>query len=168
MVSVWIDLDGNGTFELEEKVLVENSVTQEITRDILIPDTALPGTTRMRVYFASENTPCAENEFAFGEAEDYCINLVDMFTSTFNFENSARTIQAIPNPFQNTLVLNDNANSQAQYNISIVNMIGEKVQNLPNYKLGEELNWDDSYGPGVYFLIAENEEERFEIRVIKR
>ena len=168
VVSVWIDLNGNGEFENDEKVYFNNSVEEEITADIMIPETAIPGTTRMRVYFSSETTPCTQNTTSFGEAEDYCLNLIEMTTSTEDFENSFTEIQAYPNPFQNTFMLTNNTNSSALYDVRIMNVVGQQVHMQRNYRLGDNLTLSDDFESGLYIIVVENETNRFEKRIIKK
>lgn len=80
---VWIDYNQNGIFEdATELVFNPNATTREtITEDIMIPGTALPGLTRIRVSMKYiGGTDLAEPEacsqfFDFGEVEDYCLKI---------------------------------------------------------------------------------------------
>jgi hypothetical protein len=77
--SVWIDYNLNGAFEANEQVFVtQNGIPSATsTASITIPNTALIGSTRMRVilkYSAELTNPCDFN-FAAGEVEDYTIDI---------------------------------------------------------------------------------------------
>jgi subtilisin family serine protease len=76
---VWIDLNHDGFFDSNE-IIYDSYYTssQSSVGIITIPETALLGSTRMRVfmkYLVAPNAPC-ENEF-FGEIEEYCVNIVE-------------------------------------------------------------------------------------------
>jgi len=166
-VLVWIDLDGNGEFESSEQVALISSVMEEITIEIPVPESAEPGLTRMRVFYSNEVDPCSESDdFVFGEAEDYCLNLVRN-TSIAETSRETNTLNVYPNPFQNKLVLESKINSAKPYRLKIMNIAGETVWNMQNYKMGEELDLSNVITSGLYFLVAENEDEIFEHRIVK-
>ncbi len=82
---IWVDMNHNGEFEEEELILTagdplfgviyESSPT--ILKNVVIPDWAEPGTTRMRValQFDQHASPC--EDYTFGEVEDYTIIIND-------------------------------------------------------------------------------------------
>jgi subtilisin-like proprotein convertase family protein len=83
MVAVWIDLNQDGTFQhpAERVFISPASVTGPNTQtgSVVIPATALLGTTRMRVQVrefgtAANMVPCGT--FTWGEVEDYNVNIV--------------------------------------------------------------------------------------------
>ncbi|MEQ1553114.1 MAG: GEVED domain-containing protein, partial [Ferruginibacter sp.] len=83
MVAVWIDLNQDGTFQhpAERVFISPASVTGPNTQvgNVVIPATALLGTTRMRVQVrefgtAANMVPCGN--FTWGEVEDYNVNIV--------------------------------------------------------------------------------------------
>ena len=80
-VGVWIDYNQNGTFEITERAYLSPATTvgpHTETANILIPVTALPGITRMRVINV-ETAPAnitACGTYLWGETEDYNINVV--------------------------------------------------------------------------------------------
>ncbi len=165
---VWIDTDQNGNFEDDELAVFATSITEEFSREIFIPSTTAVGTSRMRIHYSDEDNPCAQDDnFIFGEVEDYCLNFVEKTSST-NDLSRANDINVFPNPFQNSLVLKDELNTQSSYDITIVNIVGETVQKVSGYRMGEQINLTGAVNSGVYFLIAENESERMEFRIIKQ
>jgi GEVED domain/Ig-like domain CHU_C associated len=81
-VAVWIDYNQDGTFAATEKVYVSAAGTagpHTETANILIPVTATPGTTRMRVVNVETGAPAgiaACGTYTWGETEDYTVNIV--------------------------------------------------------------------------------------------
>lgn len=77
--SVWIDLDLNGQFEAPgERVFAGDESQAEVTGDLIVPVGSQLGGSRMRVMMKFNN-PVAdgcEDQFAYGETEDYCVTLV--------------------------------------------------------------------------------------------
>ncbi|RYZ56391.1 MAG: T9SS type A sorting domain-containing protein [Sphingobacteriales bacterium] len=80
--SVWIDWNQNGSFaDAGEQVYVENTTAagpRSPQFTVLVPATALPGNTGMRVtvaenYSGSSLTPCLS--YGYGETEDYMIEV---------------------------------------------------------------------------------------------
>ena len=71
---VWIDYNADGQFTADEEVLASytNSST---TQFIVIPNTAKPGKTRMRVAMRWGNPPTACGLYTWGEVEDYTVNI---------------------------------------------------------------------------------------------
>ncbi|MEX2483409.1 MAG: S8 family serine peptidase [Brumimicrobium sp.] len=78
---IWLDLDQNGTFDTGELIYDEGSASiGTLSDNVLIPGTALPGNTRMRVQMAyqgygSDPLPSECGDFTSGEVEDYCVEL---------------------------------------------------------------------------------------------
>lgn len=81
---IWLDLNQDGDFSDAGELLFDlpDGSDTVVTGQIMIPATALPGNTRMRIGMQFEGF----NEFSppeacvkadFGEFEDYCVNLVD-------------------------------------------------------------------------------------------
>lgn len=78
---VWIDFNGNGTFDSNELAYDAGSAnTTVVTASISIPSTAKTGATRMRVAMkwvgtgdTGAPTPCMQ--FEYGELEDYTIEI---------------------------------------------------------------------------------------------
>ncbi|MEQ1514825.1 MAG: GEVED domain-containing protein, partial [Lysobacteraceae bacterium] len=79
-VGVWIDYNQNGTFEVSEFTYLGSANGATISNNIIIPATALLGTTRMRVRVqyntaVTATMPCTQTS-TFGEVEDYNVNIV--------------------------------------------------------------------------------------------
>ncbi|MBU2706924.1 M4 family metallopeptidase [Zooshikella marina] len=78
---IWIDLNRNGRFEDNEKLVTESNFRETIADSFLIPVTASTGLTKMRVILKSNERPSACGTFGHflngigGEVEDYIVNL---------------------------------------------------------------------------------------------
>lgn len=78
-VSVWIDYNRNGTFDTDEYTFIGTGNGSAISGAINIPSTALTGITKMRVRMKFNALPASTeacNGFAYGETEDYLINIL--------------------------------------------------------------------------------------------
>lgn len=87
-ISVWIDFDQNGDFDISEKLgnvsLTAAPATGTIT--FTVPANAIPGITRMRVrevWNTADMDPCSF--YSYGETEDYNVNIlpVEYCTPTY-------------------------------------------------------------------------------------
>lgn len=93
--SLWIDLDQDGTFTLNERLLCEmdNSFGPYLrTYTVTIPCTALTGVTRLRIMFQTNQgacpaDPCTFPGIAQGECEDYNLDIIGDFVSSFPDDN---------------------------------------------------------------------------------
>lgn len=75
---VYIDYDHSGTFEdVELAFSSEETITTAAMGILSIPTDATLGITRMRIImrYDSDNGPCDEASFEFGEIEDYCVRI---------------------------------------------------------------------------------------------
>ncbi|MEN0004922.1 MAG: S8 family serine peptidase [Bacteroidota bacterium] len=79
-IRIWIDLNQDGTFDDDTELMYSiNQITDNVVGTITIPGTATLGVTRMRVImtFATEFGACTvSNLAAFGEVEDYCVEII--------------------------------------------------------------------------------------------
>ena len=75
---VWIDYDQDGNFEEEEIAFDAGFADNDaVSGMITIPITAAAGNTRMRVVmqFSNPSEACSLSGLAFGEMEDYCVEI---------------------------------------------------------------------------------------------
>ncbi len=86
--NVWIDYNKNGNFESTELVYSKSkSKATTVSGSFTIPNSALIGTTRMRVSMKYNANPSACEVFARGEVEDYSINIVNGSAVKMSNEN---------------------------------------------------------------------------------
>ncbi len=104
-IAVWIDFNNNQTFELSERVgitTVAQGTSFPIQYTFTVPLTASIGNVRMRVRLSYQPDdgpidPCGT--FAWGETEDYTINIVAFGGGGLSVENEATEALTIyPNP----------------------------------------------------------------------
>jgi PKD repeat protein len=79
-ISVWIDYNQNGIFEVSEKLgnVTLGAMPQTGTINFTVPSGATPGVTRMRVrevWNITDMDPCLG--YSFGETEDYNVNILN-------------------------------------------------------------------------------------------
>ena len=92
-ITVWIDYDRSGSFEIEEKLGNVSPAASPVTETIsfTVPSDASLGITRMRVrevWNLDNIDPC--DEYAYGETEDYNVNIIaPCAISAFNVTGSA-------------------------------------------------------------------------------
>ena len=148
---VWIDFNGNGNFENNEVAYDGEWDVINFTTNILIPTSASPGLTRMRIVFADgfPNTPCDNpGSFQTGEAEDYCINIIEP-VSNKNIAQSDLTV--FPNPFSQRISIRDESQNSDTYSLSIKNTAGITLLEINNFDLTRELDLQ-MIPSGIYFL----------------
>ncbi|WP_430468544.1 M14 family zinc carboxypeptidase [Winogradskyella ouciana] len=136
-VSVWIDYDQDGIFTNAEKILEAGAYInpQTVSNTFTVPNSAKTGDTVMRVimkYYnnANEGTnqtdPC--ETFAYGEVEDYTVNLFDQTLGLEN--NNIKNIKIYPNPFSNTIDIIVPSNiSDDNVLVTIYDVLGRTVYN---------------------------------------
>ncbi len=170
----WIDFNGNGSFENNEKIVDETFVDNEVTESILIPNTATTGLTRMRIIYGyafsygEPTNPCDNGDYFFGEAEDYCLNIVSIINNQEELGNNQETFSVFPNPFQNTIQLKRKSSLDSKFDLTILNVIGEKMMELNQFDLSNPI--DLSKVPSGIYFIQIGDESNFSqtIKVIKR
>jgi len=74
---VWIDWNRDGDFSDSGERLFSRKRYGSFSKTIYVPTNAMTGETRMRVSMKYGGWPQACQEFAYGETEDYTINVVD-------------------------------------------------------------------------------------------
>ncbi|MTE27539.1 M14 family zinc carboxypeptidase [Winogradskyella ouciana] len=136
-VSVWIDYDQDGIFTNAEKILEAGAYInpQTVSNTFTVPNSAKTGDTVIRVimkYYnnANEGTnqtdPC--ETFAYGEVEDYTVNLFDQTLGLEN--NNIKNIKIYPNPFSNTIDIIVPSNiSDDNVLVTIYDVLGRTVYN---------------------------------------
>ncbi len=98
---VWIDFDHDGVFSSNEIIYDSDyAITVNAEGIIMIPETAVVGSTRMRVLMRYQGPPSSPCNYGFyGEIEEYCINIVEdespVCNNPENMEISASDFSAV-------------------------------------------------------------------------
>lgn len=170
-LEVWIDFNGDGNFGNDEKVLEVDSPGETFTTDILVPITAEVGVSRMRIVYArvfGSTSPCDDNSTVFdGEAEDYCLQITDVTNTDNPFKSDKISITAYPTPFEDVINLQTDLPLNVEYNVRILNVMGETLHQLDDFYLDEAIDLSMLNSSGLYFLILENEVSSYSIKLIK-
>ncbi len=176
--SIWIDLNQDGIFSSGERLVNGSSSSSNLLSATLnIPSTALTGPTRMRVTmkYNSQATPC--EAFAYGEVEDYTVNITnspssmvamnnDLGSETLGNEINIATYSLYPNPAQDKLNVNIK-NIDASKGIQIYSSNGVLVRSITTDK---EVNTIDvsTLEKGMYILKANTVKETVNANFIVR
>jgi hypothetical protein len=102
--AIWVDLDQDGIFATAEQLYQSAAgINTSVAASIVVPASAVPGTTRMRVVMKyGSNVADACTSFSNGEVEDYCVNLVQGIGVNEIGSNMARVH---PSPADDQLIL---------------------------------------------------------------
>jgi Zn-dependent metalloprotease/chitodextrinase len=154
---IWIDYNQNGVFESsEEMVSGSSSSSANLTSTFTVPTSALAGTTRMRVSMKYNAAQTACETFAYGEVEDYTVNIgAPAITSLTTIatgidlgnESSISDIVMYPNPA--TAILNVRIADSRTGTYRLINFLGQQVD---AGKLSENGINVSQLGAGVYLL----------------
>jgi len=130
-VGVWIDFNHNGTFESNEffslgTINSSNSVTFS-SNQIVVPATALTGTTRMRIRSKRLTAVTAAEACEFigsarGEVEDYAITIAEQPMGLSDFDKTS--VRLYPNPTQGTVTFEATENIKK---ITFYNSLGQII-----------------------------------------
>lgn len=134
---VWIDYNANGTFDepLELAFDAGSGSQNAVNGSIVIPNASAlaVGSTRMRVgmsyvgTFGAGTPPSACGTYAYGEVEDYCVNL-QLTDAVENF-NAINTLHVFPNPAKEFLQLSIPSNIQ-KFRLRIISNEGRCVKQM--------------------------------------
>lgn len=134
---IWIDYNANGTFDEPAELAYDagSGSQNTITGTITIPSAAAlaEGSTRMRVgmayvgIFGTGTPPSSCGTYAYGEVEDYCVNLqladgVENLVGNFN-------LQVYPNPAKESIQLVLPSNIQ-KFQLRILSNEGKCVKQI--------------------------------------
>ena len=145
-VGVWIDWNQDQDFDDEnEKIILEGA--QVFQTDLLVPENATLGTTRMRIRMAeasSIDNPCGTSQM--GEVEDYSLEIKGA--------TGCQEPQAYPNPATNgKLSLQvPCAHKHQTVKIDIISLKGE-VKKTFSFTSQSSVHFDiSSLAKGIYFI----------------
>lgn len=166
--TVFIDWNQDGDFNDEGEdftIGTINSSTgvdgQQATGDILVPENAAIGNTRMRVVkrYSAAGTAC--NTTGYGQVEDYTVN-VQSAASVIDFSGAA--FRYYPNPVKDVLNISSVAGLQS---VEVFNMLGQTV--LSTKISGNETAVNTaSLTPGSYVVKVTAEDASKNFKIVKQ
>jgi chitodextrinase len=160
---VWIDFNQDGDFDDSGELVFTKAKTKasSLTGNLIIPTTALTGTTRMRVSMKYNSLPSSCEIINFGEVEDYTVTITAGATlknestnaisasgvKDNDFKAAALTFKLYPNPVKDGIIYISDIDTNLSYRI--FNMLGQEMAkgNLEN----KEINVD-SLSNGTYII----------------
>lgn len=159
-IHAWIDFNQNGIFENDEAIIdPENATQSAISAEFTVPADAISGGTRLRVIMRYNTSagPCQQN-FNFGEVEDYCVLISDTTTSIEETEESQQLI-VFPNPAADILNLSFSGDRiDGNNRVIIFNALGQPLHN--EHVNQQNLQVDVSRWPsGVYHIMLQSADE---------
>ncbi len=158
-LSVWIDFDDSGTFEVSERLIegefftVANAL-QDFT--LSIPASAAVGSHRLRAKAMDTSAsgdvlnPCSD--YAFGETQDYTVNIGQLGIEDVSILNAEFTVVTLPN---NQFDISLKTSFDGTASIAVYNVLGQTLAFNNLRKEGDSFNYhlDMSYAnAGVYFI----------------
>lgn len=124
---IWIDWNRNNSFNDagEQVVSTASASTGLLANTITVPTGASIGTTRMRVSirYGAYSTSC--QTFAYGEVEDYTLNIKAAGTLVNTDQSKMNELFVQPNPFNELINLSVFSEKDEVVKISIYNLLGQ-------------------------------------------
>ncbi len=152
---IWIDWNRDGDFlDAGEQIVNRTSSSSgTLTTTFTVPSTAVLGATRMRVSMSDANQSSC-GSFAYGEVEDYTINIVSSATRTLTASEEAENLEAnvYPNPvFKGNTVKIELPNEVGAVSVQIFDISGRMVKHNIFEGTSYEVNTGE-FGKGIYII----------------
>jgi GEVED domain/Secretion system C-terminal sorting domain/Fibronectin type III domain len=179
--AVWIDYNKNGVFtDAGEQVVTTNFTSAGNTNaTFTIPNTALLGTTRMRVSgkYGAYPTPC--ETFTYGEVEDYTINITASISTNViasaregqseNLESKEAEIMAFPNPVSDIVTIRLNyASASTHKTVKMISSNGIEIGTQEIELYNNEFRIDTKkLNTGMYFIAIQEPDRQRVVKIIK-
>ncbi|MCW1961154.1 GEVED domain-containing protein [Chryseobacterium viscerum] len=169
-VTAWIDINGNGVFDSNERILVANNVTStapvvttfSIPGYPTLPNSVINGCGLvMRVMCRQEVPADACGSFTYGEVEDYGINFLNPTLAVNEAGKSAKP-EIYPNPASD--VLNISGISEAT-DYEIYNVLGQKTS---EGKVSDHKVSLSNLSEGIYFIQLKDKNSAIRLKFIKK
>ena len=145
---IWIDLNQNGSFEEPGETVFQpkENYLGPVIDSMLIPLTAIPGQTRMRIAMRYLDPPPLCGEFVNGEVEEYCV-MIDKLISR---EDPIKPVfQIYPNPAFSTIKVESEEFFQHIQVWSIQGKLLKEIELLPSTQFHLPL---EGLASGIYVL----------------
>ncbi|MCK5824691.1 MAG: N-acetylmuramoyl-L-alanine amidase [Ichthyobacteriaceae bacterium] len=168
---VWIDLNQDGDFADagEEVYAIPTVASGWVTGSLTIPAETLPGNYRMRIAMngsSSNYTLTPGVDFAFGEVQDYIVNVEYSAMAKSNIadvDEVSVEVKAYPNPTVNNLTVEFAEQTTSVYVMSINGAVVYE-----NLNPTEKVNINTSaWNNGVYVVIVNGSNGREVVKVVK-
>ncbi|MBT8266389.1 MAG: T9SS type A sorting domain-containing protein [Bacteroidia bacterium] len=132
-LSVWIDFDDNGTFDVSERLISgvgfqTNNALEDF--DLVIPTNANMGPHVLRAKAIDVTAtgdildPCTD--FSFGEVHDYTVNIIDTDLGLDDLELDASLLEIISKP-NNQFEITLTTSFSDKLSFSVYNMLGQQL-----------------------------------------
>ena len=175
MWRIFIDYDNNGDFIGEGELVFSEGGEDVLSGSITIPQEAVYGNTRMRIMMQRGETPDPCENIAYGEVEDYSINIKPVMVGVENQKivNLPRPdLSVYPNPSTGTVSIDINPLSEKSLYLDIVNSAGQVVGQKQFSCFGAEFTeqLDIHHLPdGLYYFVLKTAQGQFsQARVVKK
>jgi len=170
-VRIWLDINQDGDFsDANETIYQEVFSILDTTKygSIIVPATALLGTTRMRVAMRWNRLPPVCGGYDFGETEDYCVQIIPG-NSTQQLPSEIEQLQVFPNPFVAQFQLQLTLTKPSDLSLQLLNSMGQVVyEQAGRYAVGAtNIPLTPKLAAGVYFLKVRTATGQYTQRVIK-
>ncbi len=169
-IAVYFDWDQNNTYNPDVEGYFVGKITNSTGTDgqvakmnIPIPADIKEGKIRMRVMKAFKvepNNPCSVS-YAYGQTEDYLINIVKEKLGVSDV--SKNTLKIAPNPVKDILIIQSSTKVKS---VRITNLAGQTVLNQQINKTNPHLNVAN-LSKGVYIIAIETSEGISTQKIIK-
>lgn len=167
--SVFIDFDQDALFSDEELVFQNTEETRDTAfGTILIPAEATLGVTRMRVVMRWNTIqgPCDDDDFEFGEIEDFCVTINPIVSADDVDILDDMTLS--PNPASELVDVDFGYPISASGIVKILSSSGQLLRSMPVRSGAAQLRLDLSdLSAGVYIIELLTDKRRDMIQLVK-
>lgn len=164
---LWVDMDHDGLFDDATENLLEFRLTSSgIDTSFFLPNSALEGTTRLRLMMniTASGSPCLRP--VAGDVEDFCAN-IESATSLSEWEILQNSLRVYPNPAENQIFIEDIKLSESE--IQLVDPLGKTLL-VDIRQKGKDVFLDTSnLVSGLYILqVSKGKEVHIEKVIIEK
>lgn len=168
---IWIDWNKDGDFlDAGEQIVNRTSSSSgTLTTTFTVPSTAVLGATRMRVSMSDANQSSC-GSFAYGEVEDYTINIVSSaartLTASEETENTTLEANVYPNPvLKGNTVKIELPNEVGNMSVQIFDMSGRVVKQNTFEGTSYEVNTSE-FSKGIYIIQMASEKGKITKKLV--
>ncbi len=168
---IWMDFNSDGDFEDSgETLLALNNKKGQVYSEIILPDYAT-GKARMRIAMRNQTAPAPCDDGYDGDIKDFNVSFdaapqASIFTSTEeNLSDKKFGAVIFPNPVTDKLTIQLDSPQPGDF-YNIYSMTGEKLQSDRILTKSTIIDFSKN-APGIYFIVAENNNRIFRKKIIK-